>query len=124
MAPTGIYVKPVLALLQQVPVNGIAHITGGGLLENVPRVLPDQMCAVQEKSRWQRPALFDWLQHEGNVAENEMHRLFNCGIGMIIVVNKQDAAQAIALLQQHGETVWAIGGIERRATGGTQTIVV
>ncbi|MEO6024920.1 MAG: phosphoribosylformylglycinamidine cyclo-ligase [Burkholderiales bacterium] len=124
LAPTRIYVKPMLALMQNITVRGIAHITGGGLLENVPRVLPDNMCAVLHKSSWQRPALFDWLQREGNVSENEMHRVFNCGIGMVIVVSKHDSAQAIALLQQHGETVWEIGTIECKPMGQPQTVVV
>ena len=124
LAPTRIYVKPMLALMQNMSVKGIAHITGGGLLENVPRVLPDNLCAVLNKSSWQRRALFDWLQREGNVAENEMHRVFNCGIGMVIVVSKHDSAQAIALLQQHGETVWEIGTIECKPMGQPQTVVV
>ena len=124
LAPTRIYVKPMLALMQNITVRGIAHITGGGLLENVPRVLPDNVRAVLNKSSWQRPALFDWLQREGNVSENEMHRVFNCGIGMVIVVSKHDSAQAIALLQQHGETVWEIGTIECKPMGQPQTVVV
>ena len=85
LAPTRIYVKPVLALLQALPVKGLAHITGGGLVENVPRVLPDGVRAVLDWGAWPLPALFRWLQEQGNVADAEMHRVFNCGIGMVLV---------------------------------------
>ena len=86
MAPTRIYVKQVLATMEKVAIKGMAHITGGGLLENVPRVLPENTVAELQKAAWPRPKLFDWMQAEGNVAENEMHRVFNCGIGMVVVV--------------------------------------
>ena len=83
LAPTRIYVKPVLAAMRQVRIKGLAHITGGGLVENVPRVLPPNVMARLQKGAWPRPPLFDWLQKNGNVAEAEMHRVFNCGIGMV-----------------------------------------
>jgi phosphoribosylformylglycinamidine cyclo-ligase len=123
MTPTRIYVKPVLALLEKVAVKGMAHITGGGLLENVPRILPENTAAALEKSAWPRPPLFDWLQQAGQVAEEEMHRVFNCGIGMAIVVARQDADAALALLQQHGETVYRIGQIVARQGQEAQTRV-
>ncbi len=113
MEPTRIYVKPVLKLLESVPVKGLAHITGGGLTENVPRILPDDTIARIRKAAWRRPDLFDWLQREGGVAEDEMHRVFNCGIGMVAVVAAQDAKRAAEVLRQAGETVYEIGTIEK-----------
>ena len=124
MTPTRIYVKPLLALMKTLPVKGMAHITGGGLLENVPRILRDELTAVLEKSAWPRPKLFDWLQGEGNVDEVEMHRVFNCGIGMVVIVAAEDAARAQRFLQEAGESVWAIGRIAKREAGSPQTVVV
>jgi len=124
IAPTRIYVKQVLALLEKVTVKGMAHITGGGLLENVPRVLPENTVAELEKAAWPRPKLFDWLQAEGNVAENEMHRVFNCGIGLVIVVAAADAEAAIAELKAQGEAVYRIGKIRARQGDEAQTLVV
>ena len=124
MAPTRIYVKPVLQLMQKVTVKGMAHITGGGLLENVPRVLPDHTVAELRKAAWPRPRLFDWMQAEGNVAENEMHRVFNCGIGLVIVVAAADAEAALAELTAAGESVWRIGAIRARCGDEAQTVVV
>ena len=122
LTPTRIYVKPVLKLLESVPVKGIAHITGGGLTENVPRVLPEDTLARIRKSAWPRPEVFDWLQREGGVAEDEMHRVFNCGIGLVIVVAPADAARAAEALRAAGETVYEIGVIER-ASGEPKAIV-
>jgi phosphoribosylformylglycinamidine cyclo-ligase len=113
MEPTRIYVKPVLKLLESVPVKGLAHITGGGLTENVPRILPMNVVAAIKTESWKRPALFDWLQREGGVAEDEMHRVFNCGIGMVIVVAAAEAKRAAAVLREAGETVYEIGTIEK-----------
>jgi phosphoribosylformylglycinamidine cyclo-ligase len=124
MAPTRIYVKQVLATLEQVSIKGMAHITGGGLTENVPRVLPENTQAVLHKAAWPRPKLFQWLQAEGNVAEDEMHRVFNCGIGMAVIVAAADADKAIAVLQAQGETVYRIGEIAARPAGAHQTIVI
>ncbi|UCV04841.1 phosphoribosylformylglycinamidine cyclo-ligase [Dechloromonas denitrificans] len=124
MAPTRIYVKQVLALLEKVAVKGMAHITGGGLLENVPRVLPENTVAELTKAAWPRPKLFDWMQAEGNVAENEMHRVFNCGIGLVIVVAAADADAAIAELKAQGEAVYNIGKIRARQGDEAQTLVV
>jgi phosphoribosylformylglycinamidine cyclo-ligase len=124
MAPTHLYVKPVLALLQAMPIKGMAHITGGGLTENVPRVLPPGAKAVLKKSAWQRPALFDWLQKEGGVAEEEMHRVFNCGIGMVLIVAQEHRRHALELLLAAGEKAMEIGSIEWRDGNEAQTIVI
>jgi len=123
LAPTRIYVKPMLALMEQLPVKGMAHITGGGLLENIPRVLPENLTAVLQKNSWDMPPLFSWMQQEGNVAEKEMHRTFNCGIGMAVIVAAADAERAMQLLSDAGETVWQIGSVEKRAEGQPQTVV-
>ena len=123
LEPTRIYVKPVLALLDKMPVKGIAHITGGGLVENVPRVLPDAVCAVLEGAAWPLPPLFRWLQEQGNVDAHEMHRVFNCGIGMVVIVAAGDADRATALLRSAGETVYRIGAIEPRPAQGAATVV-
>lgn len=124
MEPTRIYVKPLLALMAALPVKGLAHITGGGLTENIPRVLPEGVKAVVEKASWVRPELFNWLQREGGVAESEMHRVFNCGIGMVVVVAQENAAQALDLLRAAGEAVAEIGRIEPRAADEAATVVI
>ena len=124
MAPTRIYVKPMLALMKVLPVKGMAHITGGGLTENVPRVLPEAVKAVIDQSCWSRPKLFQWLQSEGNVVESEMHRVFNCGIGMVVIVSRENVQQALQLLHAAGEKAVEIGRIEVRTDGEAQTIVV
>ena len=103
MEPTRIYVKSLLELFKQVPVNALSHITGGGLLENLPRVMTDNSVAKISKDSWQRPAVFDWLQQAGNVDEVEMHRTFNCGVGMVIVVPADKADAAVQCLQEQGE---------------------
>jgi phosphoribosylformylglycinamidine cyclo-ligase len=113
MAPTRIYVKPVLKLLAAVPVKGLAHITGGGLVGNMPRILPAGTRAVIRKAAWPRPEIFHWLQHAGGVAEEEMFRVFNCGIGMVVVVPRDKARTATALLEGEGERVFEIGAIEQ-----------
>ena len=124
MEPTRIYVKPMLALMAELTVKGMAHITGGGLTENVPRVLPENVKAVIDASTWQRPVLFQWLQKAGNVADSEMHRVFNCGIGMCVVVAAQDAGRALSTLRAAGEAALEIGRIEARRDGEAQTIIV
>ncbi len=124
MAPTRIYVKPLLALIEALPVKGLAHITGGGLLDNVPRILGESLLATLDSSAWMRPKLFDWLQQEGQVADAEMHRVFNCGIGMVVVVAPTHEAQALQLLRAAGETAWSIGRISRREPDQLQTIVI
>lgn len=124
MAPTRIYVKPLLALIAALPVKGMAHITGGGLTENLPRILPETLAATLDRKCWPLPPLFQWLQREGQVADAEMHRVFNCGIGMAVVVAQEHAAAAAGLLQAAGETVHVIGRIEERKPGQAQTTVV
>ena len=124
MAPTRIYVKPLLKLMAMLQVKGMAHITGGGLVENVPRVLPENVTAVLEQKSWPLPPLFQWLQKEGQVADAEMHRVFNCGIGMVVIVAAEDADRAMMMLTQEGETVYRIGRIETRQDGQAQTVFV
>lgn len=124
MAPTRIYVKPLLALISSLEVKGMAHITGGGLVENVPRVLGKNLTAVLDQSTWVMPPLFTWLQHHGNVLDTEMHRVFNCGIGMVVIVAKENAAAALAQLAAAGEQVWQIGEIRARVGDEAQTQVV
>jgi phosphoribosylformylglycinamidine cyclo-ligase len=102
----------------------MAHITGGGLTENIPRILPDSLCAVIDRSAWPQPALFQWLQQHGQITDAEMHRVFNCGIGMVVIVAAADAEAAMQLLTAAGEKVFAIGRIERRQAGQAQTLVV
>ncbi|MGH8685218.1 MAG: phosphoribosylformylglycinamidine cyclo-ligase [Nitrosospira sp.] len=123
MAPTRIYVKPVLELMKRLPVKGLAHITGGGLVENIPRVLPEGVAAVLQKEAWEMPPLFRWLQQQGNVSDGEMHRVFNCGIGMALIMAPELADTAIQLLKSAGETVWRIGIIRQRYANEAQTII-
>jgi phosphoribosylformylglycinamidine cyclo-ligase len=123
LAPTRIYVKSVLSAMRQVRIKGLAHITGGGLVENVPRILPSNVMAKLRQSAWPRPPLFDWLQKNGNVAEAEMHRVFNCGIGMVCIVAAADADRAIQALRSGGESVYRVGEIDGRGDGESQTVV-
>jgi phosphoribosylformylglycinamidine cyclo-ligase len=122
MAPTRIYVKPVLKLLAALPVKGLAHITGGGLVGNVPRMLPKGTRAVIRADAWPRPALFDWLQRAGSVEEAEMHRVFNCGIGMVVAVAPAHAERAARRLRAAGETVYEIGRVEK-GRGGPAAVI-
>ena len=124
LEPTRIYVKPLLALMQQIKVKGLAHITGGGLVENIPRALPGGVTAVLQRSAWPMPPLFNWLQQHGGVAAAEMHRVFNCGIGMTLIVGEGDAAAAMRMLTEAGESVYRIGRIEERGPGQARTVVV
>jgi phosphoribosylformylglycinamidine cyclo-ligase len=123
LEPTRIYVKPVLATMAKVGIKGLAHITGGGLTENIPRVLPENVCAQLDASRWQRPTIFDWLQKQGQIEEAEMQRTFNCGIGMVVIVAKSEAKAAIDTLASQGVEAFEIGTITARSQGGPQTIV-
>jgi len=123
LAPTRIYVKPMLQLMEKIPVKGMAHITGGGIVDNLPRVLSEGLTAHIDGKSWPRPPLFQWLQEQGNVAEAEMLRVFNCGIGMIVIVAEADAKAAADKLRTAGETVWRIGSIAARAAGEEQTVV-
>ncbi|MCD5329059.1 phosphoribosylformylglycinamidine cyclo-ligase [Chromobacterium piscinae] len=121
IAPTRIYVKPLLKLMEALPVKGMAHITGGGITENTPRVLPDNTVAQIDAASWTLPKLFQWLQREGNVDIQEMYRTFNCGIGMVVVVEPEHAEQAMALLREAGETVYRIGQVRERVGDEHQT---
>ncbi|KGQ49840.1 phosphoribosylaminoimidazole synthetase [Gallibacterium anatis 10672-6] len=112
LAPTKIYVKSILQLIKRVDVHAIAHLTGGGFWENIPRVLPDHVRAVINEQSWQWPAIFKWLQQNGNVDTHEMYRTFNCGVGMVIALPQEDVETALALLAQTGEKAWVIGQIE------------
>jgi phosphoribosylformylglycinamidine cyclo-ligase len=116
LAPTRIYVKAIHALLPNFDIHAMAHITGGGLLENIPRVLPDNTQAVINKNSWQLPEVFQWLQENGNVADSEMHRTFNCGVGMVLIVDTNDAEKIISTLNDMGENAWNLGNIENGTT--------
>jgi phosphoribosylformylglycinamidine cyclo-ligase len=123
LVPTRIYVKPVLQALGRFKLKAIAHITGGGLPENLPRVLPARTQAVLHWNSWQRPPVFDWLQQQGNVQAQEMHRTFNCGIGLVICVAQQDVGAISKLLTSLGETVFEIGEIEKSSAAEPVVII-
>ena len=120
LAPTKIYVKSILQLIKQTEVHAIAHLTGGGFWENIPRVLPDNTKAVIDESSWQWPAIFNWLQEKGNISRYEMYRTFNCGVGMVIALPEKEVETALALLEQAGEKAWVIGKIEHLGEGEAQ----
>jgi phosphoribosylformylglycinamidine cyclo-ligase len=124
MAPTRIYVKPLLKLIAAMPVKGMAHITGGGITENIPRALPEGLTAEIKKDSWKMPPLFSWLQEQGNITADEMYRTFNCGIGMVVVVAKKNAEAAKAMLTKDGEQVWTIGQARKQQAGEAATIVI
>lgn len=123
LAPTKIYVKPILDLIEHVNLHAIAHITGGGFWENIPRVLPDNMQAIINESSWQWPPIFHWLQQAGKVSHHEMYRTFNCGVGLIVVLPKDCVDKAIALLTDHGEKAWVIGEIKHSSSNDKVLIV-
>jgi phosphoribosylformylglycinamidine cyclo-ligase len=112
LAPTRIYVRSVLPLTRAIRVHALAHITGGGIDENLPRVLPQGTRAVLDLTSWRRPAVFDWLKERGGIAESEMRRTFNCGLGMALCVAPEDESRAIAMLRDSGETAWRLGTVE------------
>ncbi len=124
MTPTKLYVKSILGLLETVKVKGMAHITGGGITENVPRVLPEGLTAEISANSWALPPLFNWLQAQGNIADKEMYKTFNCGIGMVVIVAQADAAEAKKALEAKGETVYQIGQIRAQSAGEAPTIVI
>ena len=124
MAPTKIYVKSLLKLIDALPVKGMAHITGGGITENIPRVLPVGLTAEISAKSWAMPPIFTWLQAQGNITHTEMYKTFNCGIGMAVVVAKEHAAQARQMLEAGGETVFEIGFIRAQVAGEAPTLVV
>jgi phosphoribosylformylglycinamidine cyclo-ligase len=120
IAPTRIYVKPLLILLREVSVHGLSHITGGGLVDNIPRVLPEGLEVVLRRNAWRREVVFDWLQREGSVADAEMYRVFNCGIGMTVQVPASDADRAIGVLRAAGQEALIIGDVR----AGTRGVVI
>lgn len=125
LEPTKIYVKPVLAAINaDVKIKGIAHITGGGLSENIPRILPENVIAELQYKNWVRPKIFDWLQQNGNIADAEMARTFNCGIGLILVVAAEEVAKLTQILQDHGEKVFQIGEIKARQNDEHQVKII
>ena len=124
LEPTRIYCKPVLTLLGERPLKGLAHVTGGGLVENVPRILPDHLQAVIRRGSWPRPAIFDWLQRHGRIDDAEMHRVFNCGIGMAIVVAPADAQAVRERFERLGERCWEIGIVAERPAGQPGCVVL
>ncbi len=120
LAPTRIYVRSLLALHEKLDIHALAHITGGGLPENIPRALPEKTKAVVDLESWQRPEVFRWLQQKGNIQEREMLRTFNCGLGMVVCMAADDADSAIALLHEQGELAWRLGEIQ--ATDGAPRV--
>jgi len=117
LAPTTIYNRPLLAVQRQVAINAMAHITGGGILENLPRVLPEGLGAIVHRDSWQLPPVFQWLQAGGNITEQEMMRTFNCGVGMILVVSPEHASTTLSLLADHGISAWDLGVITDQSSG-------
>jgi len=113
LTPTRLYIKSLLALKQTISIHGLAHITGGGLLENLPRVMQDNTVANIHETSWKWPAIFDWLQEQGNIESREMYRTFNCGIGMCVIVDPGDVQQTIDCLTANGETAQLIGDISK-----------
>ncbi|NOX43322.1 MAG: phosphoribosylformylglycinamidine cyclo-ligase [Gammaproteobacteria bacterium] len=111
LTPTKIYVKSILALLDKININGLCHITGGGLTENLPRILPADCSTTIQRNAWPRPEIFNWLQQQGSVTDKEMYRTFNCGIGMVIIVNKADVNKSMDILEQQGEKAYVIGNV-------------
>lgn len=123
LTPTRIYVKTLLKLISQIEVRALAHITGGGLLENIPRVLPDTLRAVVYNTAWPRPPIFDWLQQHGAVSDTEMYRTFNCGIGMVVCVAASAMDNTIMMLRNLGEQAWYIGHVEQMKEPGARVII-
>ena len=123
LAPTKIYVKSVLALIKQTKVHAIAHLTGGGFWENIPRVLPKNTKAVIDESSWEWQPVFKWLQEKGNIETYEMYRTFNCGVGMVIALPQSQVETALAILKQSGENAWLIGHIENATDNEPQVII-
>jgi phosphoribosylformylglycinamidine cyclo-ligase len=124
MEPTRIYVKSILELLKDVDVHALSHITGGGFWENIPRVLPESAKAVVKGDSWQWPAVFNWLQENGNIETHEMYRTFNCGVGMILVVPAEKLEQSLEILKAQGEDAWHIGEIQTAAAGEEQVEII
>ena len=124
MAPTKIYVKSILSLLEKIKVNGLAHITGGGIYENIPRVLKENQKAVIKKDSWNMPSIFQWIKEKANIGDDELYKTFNCGIGMVVITNPNDKEEAIRILEQNGETVFLLGEIANRDLNEPQSEII
>jgi len=124
LTPTKIYVKSILSLLAKFELKAISHITGGGLLENLPRVLPDDCQALIDQNSWQLPDVFSWLQEKGNISKREMHRTFNCGVGMALVVSENIAKKVVKQLDDLGETAWILGTITGRDDNSIEQVLI
>lgn len=124
LTPTRIYVKPILNLMKSCKIHALAHITGGGFWENIPRVLPANTKAVCREDSWEWPEVFKWLQKNGNIDTHEMYRTFNCGVGMIVALDKADAEKAVEVLNANGEKAWVIGTIENAADNEEQVEII
>lgn len=124
MEPTKLYVKSILKLKDTIQIKGMAHITGGGITENIPRILEEDLMAEIQSSSWPLPKLFQWLQEKGNIPKTELYRTFNCGIGMAIVINQKDVAKAKQILKEFNETVYEIGVIRKREANEHSTRVI
>jgi phosphoribosylformylglycinamidine cyclo-ligase len=123
LQPTRIYARSMLSLLPQIRPHALAHITGGGLPGNIKRVIPDGLCAVVERGSWQMPAIFEWLQDNGDISDQEMLNTFNCGMGMLLVIDAMQAPEAIRILEEQGEKVWLAGRVEASNDGSRVRIV-
>lgn len=124
LEPTRIYVKNTLEIIEKFKINAISHITGGGFWENIPRVLPDNMKAVIQQNSWQWPAIFSWLQENGNVETHEMYRTFNCGVGLVLAVNNEDAEEITEAFKELGENAWIVGEIAQRSEDQEQVEMI
>lgn len=123
LAPTRIYVKSLLSLIENIDIHAVAHITGGGFWENIPRVLPENTQARINSNSWEWPIVFQWLQNAGQVSTHEMYRTFNCGVGMLIAINQTDVEKTLALLNESGEKAWLIGEIAPQAANEAQVVI-
>jgi len=124
MAPTKIYVKSIIDLLGKVDIHGLAHITGGGIYENIPRILKDKHKAVIKKDSWDMPSIFKWLKEKANISDDELYKTFNCGVGMIVIANPKDKDETIEILEQNGETVFVLGKIANRDLNEPQSEII
>lgn len=124
LEPTRIYVKSILALNQEINIKAMAHITGGGLTENIPRVLPQHLAVDLQKNTWPKQEIFDWLQSKGNLSDHEMYKTFNCGIGMVLIIDGKDSNQAIKILSSYGEGVHILGSVTKRKNNDPQVVIL
>lgn len=124
LEPTRIYVKNIINLINNIEVHGIVHLTGGSFFENIPRILPEKSNAVIEASSWKLPEIFSWLQNQGNINTDEMYHTFNCGVGMIIIVNHLDVNKTLKIMNQNGEKAWVIGEITSRNLISNERVIM